>query len=136
MTRHEPDEDRSGWSLLGFLRSVLRKEPDFRRLLTLVLVLILGGIVLLSLVVVALDKINVVAMYGHLTQHAPVWESGGVTSGGISFFFGAWKYFAYRKAKKKAKKALTGNGTAGKPGAKKPSDQGHYLVGDSGCDQG
>jgi hypothetical protein len=130
MSNDEPDEDRSDWSFLRFLRSVLSEKPDFHRLLALVVVLMLGVIVLLALVDVALDKINVIALYGHLTQHASVWESGGVTSGGISFFFGAWKGFAYLKAKKKAKrkakkqakkkakKALPGSGGTGETEAK------------------
>ena len=104
MNTHEPD-NRSGWSFLGFLRSVLGDGPSFWRLFALVLLLIFGY---------ALAKGDVTALYDHLTQHATVWEKWGIPPGGIVIFFGARKYFIYRQAAR-ARRAMEATAAAEKP---------------------
>jgi hypothetical protein len=128
MNDHEPDY-RSGWSFLGFMRSVLGDGPSFWRLFALVLLLIFGY---------ALAKGDVTALYDHLTLHAPALAKFGIPPGGVGVFFGARKYFIYcqaarlqrgleakesakklEKARKKKAKKLTGNRRTAKPGPKK-----------------
>jgi hypothetical protein len=126
VNNHEPD-NRSGWSFLGFLRSVLGDGPSFWRLFALVLLLIFGY---------ALAKGEVTAVYQHLTLHATVWEKWGIPPGGVSIFFGARKYFTYRQAAQKtravaaeatktleeAQKELPGSGATAKSGPEKAPD--------------
>ena len=100
MNDHEPD-NRAGWSFLGFMRSVLRDGPSFWRLFALVLLLIFGY---------ALAKGDVTALYEHLTLHATVWEKWGIPPGGVSIFFGSWKYFSYQKSENLGKLKETGGG--------------------------
>lgn len=104
MSTHEP-HNRSGWSFLGFLRSVLRDGPSFWRLFALVLLLILGY---------ALAKGDVTALYDHLTRHATVWEKWGIPPGGIGIVFAARKYFIYRQAAR-AIRATEATAVAEKP---------------------
>jgi hypothetical protein len=132
MSTHEPD-NRSGWSFLGFLRSVLGDGPSFWRLFALVLLLIFGY---------AVAKGDVTALYDHLTRHATVWAKWGIPPGGVGIVFGARKYFIYRRttrairateatavAKKpkkgkkgKSQKKLPGNGATAKSGPEKAPD--------------
>jgi hypothetical protein len=138
MNDREPD-DRSGWSFLGFLRSVLRDEASFRRLFALVLLLIFSLIFALALI-----KGDVAALYDHLTRHASLWEKWGIPPGGVGVFFGARKYFVIRRRvrvrreveaktaakslkkgketrKRKGENGLSGSGTTAGPGPKKTS---------------
>jgi hypothetical protein len=127
MTSHDPDE-RSGWSLLGFLRSVLRRGSDFRRLCTLLL--LVSFVVLAGYALAKGDALAFYRYYDHLTAHDPAWEKWwGIPPGGVATFFGAWKFFAGRRARRlkremqarealkqlqKAKKGKKGNGKKGK----------------------
>jgi len=122
VNNQEPD-NRSGWSFLGFLRSVLGDGPSFWRLFALVLLLMFGY---------ALAKGDISTFYHHLTLHAKVWEKWGIPPGGVSIFFAARKYFTYRQATQKrrveaakepeAQKELPGNRGAAEPVPEKAPD--------------
>jgi hypothetical protein len=122
VNNQEPDS-RSGWSFLGFLRSVLGDGPSFWRLFALVLLLMVGC---------ALARGDISTWYHHVTLHAEVWEKWGIPSGGVSVFFGARRYFIYRQATQKsraeaatepeAQKELPGDGGTAESGPKEAPD--------------
>jgi hypothetical protein len=88
MRSSEPDT-RSGWSFLGFLRSVLGDGASFWRLFALILLLIFGY---------ALAKGDVTALYDHLTQRVTIWVKWGIPPGSGVIYVTARKYFIHRQA--------------------------------------
>jgi hypothetical protein len=135
MSRHgnRQRDERSGWSFLGFLRSVLGDGPSFWRLFALILLL---GFCY------ALAKGDVAALYGHLTEHTPALAKFGIPPGGVGVYFGARRCFHHhqeararraleqreaarrlKKARKEeARKELPGNGRSPKTGPEKAPD--------------
>jgi hypothetical protein len=122
--------DKDGWGLLGFLHSVLDDGPRFWRLIALLVVLMAGY---------ALAKGDVIAVYDHLTRHAPVWAKWGIPPGGVSVVFSAIRFFGYRREARgkhaaEVKKELPGNRGTAKPISKQAADQQNDPLGEPGGD--
>jgi hypothetical protein len=101
MSGREPKRD--GWSLLGFLHSVLGSGPRFWRLIVLILVLMFAY---------ALAKGDVIAVYDHLTRHASGWAKWGIPPGSVGVTLGAMKFFSHHQAvqRKQVAEAKKGKG--------------------------